>query len=112
MPSEGPGRQVTQGRVRPLGVVVDPPRFNPLPCIGQGEKPAGIEALSSDPSVERLDERIIRGRSRSGEVELHTVQVRPLVKQASRELRAIVDPYGLRLAALHDETVGRGPRPH
>ncbi len=61
LPSEGLGRQVAQGRVRPLGVVVDPPCFNSVPRIGEGKEAAGIEALGSDAGVEGLDERIIRG---------------------------------------------------
>jgi hypothetical protein len=93
LPSEGLGRQVAQGRVRPLGVVVDPPRFNPLPRIGKGKEPAGVEALGSDARVESLDERIIRGRSWPGEVQFDAVQVCPLVEQAPGELWAIIDPY-------------------
>src|SRR5471030_1668682 len=91
--------------MRPLGVVIDAPRFDPLPCIGQGEEPAGVKAFSSYPCVERFDEGIVRGRSWPGEVELHAVQVRPLVKQAPGELRAVVEAYGLRLTALDHETI-------
>ena len=51
---------------------------------------ASINALSAGvPGLEKFD----------------VVQVCPLVEQASSELRAIIDPYGFRLATLCHETV-------
>jgi hypothetical protein len=90
LPSEGLGRQVAQGRVRPLGVVVDPPCFNSLPRIGQGKEPTGIETLGSDAGVKSLVERITRGGSRPGEVELDAAQIRPLVEQSTRRWDPVV----------------------
>jgi hypothetical protein len=75
--------------MRPLGVVIDPPGFDPVPCIGEGEEPAGVKTLGSDAGVEGLDEGIIRGRSWPGEVKLDAVQVGPLVEYAPSELRPL-----------------------
>src|SRR5207248_7357453 len=90
LPSEGPGRQVTQGRVRPLGVVVDPPRLDPFARIGQREEPAGVETLGPDTGIEGFDERIVGRRAWPREVELDTVQIGPLVEQAPGELWTVV----------------------
>jgi hypothetical protein len=94
---------VTQRRVRPFGVVIDPPRLDALARIGQREEPAGIETLSPDTGVEGFDESIVGWRSWPGEVQLNTVQIGPLVKQASGELWTVVDPNALRLAPFEDE---------
>jgi hypothetical protein len=50
------------------------------------------ETLGPDTGVEGLDERVVGWRSRPREVELHTVQIGPVVEQTSGELRAVVDP--------------------
>jgi hypothetical protein len=47
--------------MRPLGVVIDPPCFDPVPRIGEGQEPTGVKTLGSDAGVEGLDEGIIRG---------------------------------------------------
>ena len=75
--------------MRPLGVVIDPPRLDAFPRVGQREEPAGIETLSSDAGVESFDERIVGRRPWPREVELDTVQIGPLVEQATGELRAV-----------------------
>ncbi len=51
LPSDGPGRQVTQGRMGPFGVVVDPPSFDPLAGVGQGHQPAGVQAFGPNARV-------------------------------------------------------------
>jgi hypothetical protein len=91
--------------VRPLGVVVDPPRLDPFARIGQREEPAGVETLSSDAGIEGFDERIVGRSAWPREVELDTVQIGPLVEQAPGELWTVVDPDGLRLASFDDKTV-------
>jgi len=96
---------VTQGRVRPLGVVVDPPRLDPFPRVSQREEPAGIETLGADAGVEGFNERVVRRFPRPREVQLHSVQIGPLVEQAASELWTIVDPDRLRLAPFDGKTV-------
>jgi hypothetical protein len=58
-----------------LLVIVAPPFLDALPSIGQRQEPRGVQALGSQPGVERLDERVIQhdaagafisGRSSSG----------------------------------------------
>jgi hypothetical protein len=58
---EGLGRQWPKAEMRPLGVVIDPPCFDPVPRIGEGQEPTGVKTLGSDAGVEGLDEGIIRG---------------------------------------------------
>lgn len=89
LPSEGPGRQVTKRRVRPVGVVADPQRLNPFAGTASGKEPASVEALAPDKRVQGFDEGIVSWHSWPGEVQLHTVQIGPLVEQASGELWAI-----------------------
>jgi hypothetical protein len=69
--------------MRPLLVVMAPPFLETLSGIGQGQKPRGVQALGSEPRVERFDERIVCGLSGAGEVNLHPMQIRPVFKQAA-----------------------------
>ena len=54
------------------------------------EEPAGVETLSSDAGIKGVDERIVGWRAWPREVELDTVQIGPLVEQATGELRAVI----------------------
>ena len=42
---EGPRRQITERRVRPSGVVVLSPTFDPISGVVHREEPGGIQAL-------------------------------------------------------------------
>jgi hypothetical protein len=59
-----------------------------------------VQALVTKPSVERLDHRIIRGFSRSAEVELHAVEVGPEIQTPRDELWPVIDSNTLRLSTL------------
>ena len=88
-----------------LLVVVAPPFLDAGPGIGQGKEPRGVQALGPEPGVEGLDERVVRGLSGPGEVNLDTVQISPVIEQATGELRAIINPQALRLASGAHELV-------
>lgn len=76
--------------MEPLPVVVALPFLNALLCVRQGREPQGVQAVSPQPGVERFEERVIRGRAGSGEVDLHPVEVGPVIEQAAAELRSVV----------------------
>ena len=59
-----------------------------------------VPTLLPEPSVERLDESVIRGLPRTTEVQLHPVQVGPLVQAFRSALRAVIHPDGLGQPAL------------
>src|SRR4051812_9642646 len=59
-----------------------------------------VQALLAELSVERLDERVICGFSRSAEVELHAVEVGPPIQRLRDELRSIVHANRSRQATL------------
>ena len=85
-----------------LLVVVAPPFLDALLGIGQGQEPRRVQALCPQPGVERLDERVVRGCSRPGKVDLHLVQASPMVEQAPGELRPVA----------HPQAPWRAPSPH
>ena len=99
--------QAAEGCVRSVFVVVAPPLFDPLAGIGHGQEPGGIQAFRPQGGVERLDEGIVGRLARPGEVDLHAVEIGPLVEHAAGELRAVVDPQALRPAALAGQSVER-----
>jgi hypothetical protein len=69
--------------MRPLLVVMASPFLDALSGVCRGQEPRGVQALGSEPRVERFDERIVRGLSGAGKVNLDPVQIRPVVKQAA-----------------------------
>jgi len=72
-------------------VVVLTPRCNLLSGIVDGQEPVFIQTLSANSTVERFNKRIIRGFSRTTEVESYFIGVSPLVKNLRSKLRTIVD---------------------
>ena len=71
-------------------VIVLPPHFDLLPGILQAQEPMLVEAFEPEAAVEGLDEGIISGLSRSGEVQLHPFAIGPQVQLLGGELRAVV----------------------
>ena len=72
-----------------LHIQVPSPFFEPVPGIGQGQEPAGVQAFCSQTAVEGLNVGVIRGCAGAGEVDLHPVQVCPLVQQTTGKFRAV-----------------------
>jgi hypothetical protein len=59
-----------------------------------------IQALVAKPTIERLDERIIRGLSWPAEVEPHAVEGGPQIQAPRDELRSVIVLNRLRLTAI------------
>ncbi|MCY1559176.1 hypothetical protein D9M68_961850 [compost metagenome] len=72
-------------------MVILPPSFDPITSTVNRYKLVGVQALVSQPTVERLDRAVVRGRSRAAEVQLDAVLPGPFVKGFRGELRAVVD---------------------
>jgi hypothetical protein len=105
--SEGVRGQATERRMGLGFIVISPPLFNPLPGIGHREEPLCVQAFGPQAAVERLNVGTIRGRSGSGEVDLHPVQIRPLVQHSVGKSWAIVHPQALRPAAAPGDLIER-----
>ena len=90
-----PREQVAQRTVGSLRIVIASPGFHPLRRALQGQEPVLVQTLLTEPSSERLDEGVVRRFPGPDEVQLDSVQVRPLVQTLGGELRAVVHPDGL-----------------
>ena len=67
-----------------------------------------VQALAAQLAVEGLDERVVCGRARAGEVRGHTALVSPQIHVSRDKLAAIVHPDCLGLADLLAGLVQRG----
>jgi hypothetical protein len=56
-----------------------PPRLDETFCFGQRPEPVGIQALSTEGSVQRFNEGVVVRLTWTGEVDLHPVLVSPQV---------------------------------
>ena len=83
-PREFERRLVAQSTMRTNATVIVPPSFCHGLCFIERKEPMLVQALDTKSTIERLDERIIRGLSWPAEVELHAVEVRPQI-QAPRD---------------------------
>lgn len=66
--------------MRSVFVVIGPPFIDPVAGIGHGQEPGSIQALLTDPAVERLDIGVICGFSGPREVQFDLVQICPLIE--------------------------------
>jgi len=80
-------------------VVVLAPSGNQDTSLGQARKPMVVQALIPEPTVEALDERVLRRFACLDQLELHTVLVGPLVQCLASEFRPLVSPDRLGVAA-------------
>jgi len=99
-----------------LLVVIDPPSFDRLSSLDQVLEPVLVEAFLPQPTIERLDERIIGGLARTTEIERHLIEVSPPIERLRDKLRAVIDANRLWLATLglellknSDDVVSREP---
>jgi len=58
----------------PARIVVDAPRFDLRPCILDRRELMDVQAFVAESTVERLDERVFHGFSRTNELELHAAR--------------------------------------
>ena len=65
--------------MRAFFVVVITPILHLFSRVCKRQKPMHVQAFNSEATVERFDERIVGGLSRSGEVERDTTLIRPQI---------------------------------
>ena len=68
-------RAVDQTPVRPAPIVIRPPCPNRSLCVFHLDEPVRVQAFISQPSVKRLDVRVVRWLAKSGEVNPDLVHV-------------------------------------
>ena len=66
--------------MRTNAIVIVPPSFSHGPCFIERQEPVLVQTLVAKPTIERLNERIIRWLSWPAEVELHAARVRPQIQ--------------------------------
>ena len=99
-PREFERRLVAQSTMRTNAIVIIPPSFCHALCFIERQKPVLVQTLVAKPTIERLNERIIRWLSWPAEVELYAVEVSPQIQAPRNELRSVVDSNRLWLATL------------
>ena len=72
-------------------VLVMLPCLKFLPCVLHRNKVVAVGELIAQPTVERLDEPVVRGLSRPCVVELHTAAQGSFIERLGREFRAVVN---------------------
>lgn len=82
----------------PIGVVFDPPVFYKLLGLLEAHEIVLVKALLPELPIEGFDIAVLNGLAGPDEVELHAVAVSPFIQGLADELRAVIDPYGLRKA--------------
>src|SRR5580700_10483889 len=98
--------------MRPMMVVIDPPRFDLAPGGLDRQELIGVQTFIAEVPIERLDEAVFDRLSGPDEVEQDTALIRPLIEHARSELRAVIDRDRVRLAVLGNgaiERLGNGP---
>jgi hypothetical protein len=88
---------VADGPVRPILVVVSEPSLHPFGRIRKRQEPVGVQALTAEAAVERLDEGVVRRLAWPREVERDALGIGPQIEIAADELGALIDPNGLRI---------------
>jgi hypothetical protein len=102
-------RLIPQAAVGPLLVVVAVPSLDFLFSILQAQKPVLVQTFLPKPAVKRLDEGVVRGLPRPGEVQDYAMGVGPQVNFLGDKLRAIVHPDAFRHPILgHRQVEGCG----
>ena len=84
--------------MRTYPIVIVSPSFCHGPCFIERQEPVLVQALDTKPTVERLDERIIRGLSWPAGVELNAIEGGPYIQAPRDELWSVVDSNRLWLA--------------
>jgi len=91
---------VTDRAVRPDLVVVSAPSLQLFAGIRKIHEPVGVQAFRPQLAVERLDEAVVGGVPRPGEVQDDIVGIGPEIQIAGDEFAAVVDPDRLRITDL------------
>src|SRR4051794_13768653 len=91
--------------MRPSLVVVQPPRFDLSPRVGQILEPVRVQALIPKASVETLDVTVLYGFAGLDVDQRHSALLGPRNEATAREFRPVVQPESLRLPALRYDPV-------
>ena len=83
--------------MRSFFVVVSTPRLQLFASIFQRQESVSVQAFAAQLAVERLDECIVRGLTRAGEVQGHTALESPQIHVPRDKFTAIVHPDHLRI---------------
>ena len=67
------------------------PGRQPQPRLVQRSKRVHVQTLITQPTVERLDVRVLGRLAGSDEIQFHAPQVAPLVERLGREFRSVID---------------------
>src|SRR5215212_648313 len=81
-------------------VVVQPPRLDSAPGIGEADEPMAIETFVAQPSLKTLDEGVLDGLTRLDEVQPYPSFIRPPIDGFACQLRSVVQHNLVRHAAL------------
>ena len=92
------GRYVPKRPMRPVLIVIDPPRFNLLSGIGQRDEHLRVHALVAKAPVEALHHRMLDGFPGPHEIERHSVLVGPGVERLGSTFAPGVHGDHLRVA--------------
>src|ERR1017187_4420558 len=104
--------------MRPSLVVVQPPRFDLPPCIGQILEPVSVQALIPKASVETLDVAVLYRLAGLDIDQRHPGLLDPSNEGTAREYRPLIRPKPVRIPPLrcdpsqdprHPEAGKRGP---
>ena len=85
-PREFQRRLFAQSTMRTNAIGIIPPSFCHGPCFIERQEPVLVQTLVAKPTIERLNERIIRWLSWPAEVELHAARVPKLLEMNSGPL--------------------------
>src|SRR6185312_12344642 len=94
-----------EARVRSVGVVVDPPCFDDLPCFVEIAEQVLVEALVAQPAVEALDEAILHRLAWCNVVPFDVAFLLPGQDGVRGELGAVVADDYARAASRLDDAV-------
>src|SRR5436305_14257930 len=98
--------------MRPSLVVVQPPRFDLSPRVGQILEPIRVQALIPKPSVETLDVTVLYWLAGLDVDQRHSALLGPRNETPAREFRPVVQPQPLRLPAPRYDPVQSPRHPH
>jgi hypothetical protein len=93
--------------VWPFLIVVSTPSLQLIDDIRKGQEPVRTQAFRAESTIERINERIIRGLAGPGEVQRDAALVGSEAHIARNELDALVDADRLGIARLPTDPIRR-----
>jgi len=99
---KGRRRQVAEGTVGPVVIVVPPPRFDEPLRVIEREELMHIQAFVAQASVEGFNVPVVGGLAWPREIEFDAAVERPRFDRLRGELGAVIDGEGFREIGLAD----------